>query len=85
MKVILLSHTPNPEKLISIATKNCYSPYSITQTQENLENGEIEKFVTMLVNIGHESPLEHISFTFGIEGVSRSLLAQLTRHRIASY
>lgn len=39
----------------------------------------------MLVNIGHESPLEHISFTFGIEGVSRSLLAQLTRHRIASY
>ena len=85
MKVVLLSHTPNPEKLISIAAKNCYSPYSITQTQENLENGEIEKFVTMLVNIGHESPLEHISFTFGIEGVSRSLLAQLTRHRIASY
>ena len=64
MKVTLLSHTPNPEKLISIAAKNCYSPYSITQTQENLENGEIEKFVTMLVNIGHESPLEHISFTF---------------------
>lgn len=85
MKVVILSHTPNPEKLISIAAKNCYSPYSITQTQENLENGEIEKFVTMLVNIGHESPLEHISFTFGIEGVSRSLLAQLTRHRIASY
>lgn len=85
MKVTLLSHTPNPKKLISIAAKNCYSPYSITQTQENLENGEIEKFVTMLVNIGHESPLEHISFTFGIEGVSRSLLAQLTRHRIASY
>lgn len=85
MKVVLLSHTPNPEKIVATAAKNCYSPYSITQTQENLENGEIEKFVTMLVNIGHESPLEHISFTFGIEGVSRSLLAQLTRHRIASY
>lgn len=55
MKVTLLSHTPNPEKLISIAAKNCYSPYSITQTQENLENGEIEKFVTMLVNIGQNA------------------------------
>lgn len=85
MNVILLSHTPNPENLVAIAAKNCYSPLSISQTQEKLENGEIEKFVNMLVKIGHESPLEHISFTFGIEGVSRSLLAQLTRHRIASY
>ena len=37
------------------------------------------------MSMGHESPIEHISFTFGIEGVSRSLLAQFTRHRIASY
>lgn len=35
--------------------------------------------------MGHDSPLEHASFTFAIEGVSRSLLAQITRHRIASY
>ncbi len=39
----------------------------------------------MLADLGHESPMEHAYFTFGIEGVSRSLLAQLTRHRIASY
>ena len=39
----------------------------------------------MLTEIGHESPVEHASFTFAIEGVSRSLLAQITRHRIASF
>ena len=39
----------------------------------------------MLTEIGHESPVEHVTFTFAIEGVSRSLLAQLTRHRLASY
>ena len=39
----------------------------------------------MLSEIGHESPIEHVSFTFGIEGVSRALLAQITRHRMASF
>ena len=42
-------------------------------------------FIDKLMNMGHESVLEHASFTFGIEGVSRVLLAQLTRHRIASF
>ena len=39
----------------------------------------------MLADLGHESPVEHATFTFGIEGVSRALLAQITRHRIASF
>ena len=39
----------------------------------------------MLSDLGHASPIEHASFTFGIEGVSRTLLAQITRHRIASF
>ena len=39
----------------------------------------------MLVNLGHESPIEHVNFTFGVEGVSRTLTHQLVRHRIASY
>ena len=39
----------------------------------------------MLTDFGHQSPIEHISFTFGIEEVSRTLLAQITRHRIASF
>lgn len=85
MKAVLLSHTPEPEKLVASAAKNCYSSSTIAQTQEKLTDDEIHRFVSMLAEIGHESPLEHISFTFGIEGVSRSLLAQLTRHRIASY
>jgi thymidylate synthase (FAD) len=46
---------------------------------------KIKKIITMLDSMGHQSPLEHVSFTFGIEGVSRSLLSQITRHRIASY
>ena len=42
-------------------------------------------YVAMLERLGHESPLEHVTFTFTIEGVSRAFLAQITRHRIASY
>ena len=37
------------------------------------------------MGMGHESVLEHVTFSFGVEGVSRVLLAQLTRHRIASF
>ena len=85
MKVILISHTPNPEKVVATAAKLCYSPCGINETQEKLTDEKIRDFVKMLAQIGHESPLEHVTFTFGIEGVSRALLAQLTRHRIASY
>lgn len=85
MKVTLLAHTPQPEKLIACAAKLCYSPSNIEDTQKKLTDENIQSFVKMLAQMGHESPLEHISFTFGIEGVSRALLAQITRHRIASY
>lgn len=85
MKVTLISHTPNPEKVVATAAKLCYSPVTIEETSEKLSEEKIKSFVQMLAKIGHESPLEHVSFTFGIEGVSRTLLAQLTRHRIASY
>ena len=67
MKVVLLSHTPEPEKLVASAAKNCYSSSTIAQTQEKLTDDEIHRFVSMLAEIGHESPLEHISFTFGID------------------
>ena len=52
---------------------------------DGLTEEKTAAFVDMLAEIGHESPIEHASFTFGVEGVSRSLLAQLTRHRLASY
>ena len=85
MKVTLLSHTPMPEKAVATAAKLCYSPCSIEETTNKLDEKNTASFIKMLAEIGHESPLEHISFTFGIEGVSRAFLAQITRHRIASY
>ena len=85
LNVEILAHTPNPDEIVAMGGKLCYSTSDIKGTQENLTDKEIKKFVNMLVKMGHESPLEHSTFTFGMEGVSRSLLAQITRHRIASY
>ena len=85
MKVKLLSHTPDPEKLVAAAAKNCYSASNVDNILEGLTEEKAESFVNMLSEIGHESPIEHVSFTFAIEGVSRSLLAQITRHRMASF
>ena len=84
-QVTLLTHTPAPERTIAAAARLCYSPASIADLLDNLSDEKASGFVGMLAEIGHESPIEHASFTFGIEGVSRSLLAQITRHRIASY
>lgn len=88
VKVTLLTHTQEPEKLVAAAAKLCYSSSDIDGLLESLDSGpesKTERFLAMLTEIGHESPIEHVSFTFGIEGVSRSLLAQITRHRIASF
>lgn len=84
-KVTLLSHTPNPDATIAAAAKLCYSSSDIASLQEKITAEEAQRFVKMLAGIGHQSPLEHTLFIFGIEGVSRSLLAQITRHRIASF
>lgn len=85
MKVTLLAHTPEPEKLIAAAAKLCYASADIDTVLDGLNEEKITSFLNMLSDIGHESPIEHITFTFGIEGVSRALLAQITRHRIASF
>lgn len=85
LKVKLIQHTPEPERLVAAAAKLCYSQAGIDEIARGLSPSAIENFLNMLGEIGHESPIEHISFTFGIAGVSRALLAQLTRHRIASY
>lgn len=85
MKVQLIAHTPNPEKVVAAAAKLCYSNAEIDTLLDGLTEEKSKEFVAMLSSLGHESPTEHVSFTFAIEGVSRSLLAQITRHRIASY
>ncbi|WP_251860694.1 FAD-dependent thymidylate synthase [Clostridium sp. Marseille-Q2269] len=85
MKVKLLEYTPNSEKLIASAAKLCYSSSGIEDLQNNLDKEKVDRFLNMLMSYGHESPIEHVSFSFGIEGVSRSLTHQLVRHRIGSY
>ena len=85
MKVQLLRYTPEGEKLIASAAKLCYSPSGIGSIERGLDEASTAKFLEMLADLGHESPIEHISFTFGVEGVSRTLSHQLVRHRIASY
>ena len=85
MKVILIRHTLSPEETVALGAKLCYSKSSIEDLQEKISSKDQSAFIDKLMNMGHESVFEHASFTFGIEGVSRVLLAQLTRHRIASF
>ncbi len=83
--VTLISHTPEPERTVAAAAKLCYSDCGAEELLDGLTDERAGKFVRMLGELGHDSPLEHASFTFAIEGVSRVFLAQMTRHRIASY
>lgn len=85
MKVKLLAYTPDAEKLVAAAARFCYSPADADTIMDGLTEEKTADFLQMLMEIGHESPVEHATFTFAIEGVSRSLLAQITRHRIASF
>ncbi|MDR0856168.1 MAG: FAD-dependent thymidylate synthase, partial [Clostridiales bacterium] len=83
--VTLLSHTPEPEKVVALAAKLCYSDADVTELRRGVSETDTAKFIAMLIRLGHLSTIEHASFTFSIEGVSRALLAQITRHRIASF
>lgn len=85
VNVVLIAHTPNPEKTVAASAKLCYSATNATNLLDGLSDEKASSFVEMLSEIGHESPIEHVSFTFAIDGVSRSLSHQLVRHRIASY
>ncbi|QXM07291.1 FAD-dependent thymidylate synthase [Crassaminicella indica] len=85
MKVELIQYTPQPERVVAAAAKLCYSRVGVDEIMENLTDEKIDSFLNMLMDLGHESPIEHISFTFAVEGVSRVLTHQLVRHRIASY
>ena len=85
LKVFLLRHTPAPEETIALAAKLCYSKSTISELKDRISQKDQSEFIQKLMDMGHESVLEHVSFTFGVEGISRVLLAQLTRHRIASF
>lgn len=87
MNVKLLEMSQNAISLIYVACRQCYSEKFagdvFSDTPVSLERQE--EFVKSIVASGHQSPLEHVKFTFAIEGVSRALTHQLVRHRLASY
>ena len=85
MLVTLIAHTNDPEKTVAAAAKLCYSDAHIETLLDGLTPEKTAAFLQKLSDLGHASPIEHASFTFGIEGVSRTFLAQVTRHRIASF
>jgi thymidylate synthase (FAD) len=85
LNVVLLRHTPEPEEVVAIAAKLCYSASGVDELKQKIEARDQAAFVEKLASIGHLSPIEHVSFTFGIEGISRACSHQLVRHRVASY
>lgn len=70
-KVTLLCHTPDPQRVVAAAAKLCYSSQTVEGLLDGLTDEKTESFIHMLMGLGHESPVEHVSFTFAIEGVSR--------------
>lgn len=85
MKVALIRHTLSPEEVVALGARLCYSKARVDDLLERVEAKDQTAFVHKIMGMGHDSVLEHASFTFGIEGVSRVLLAQITRHRLASF
>ena len=85
MDVTLLYHTPEPERAVATAARLCYAPVGGRELMESLTDDKIRKVLTTIMASGHFSTLEHASYTFAVEGVSRALTHQLVRHRLASY
>ena len=85
MRVELLYHTPNPERAIATAARLCYAPIGASELMEDMPTKRMYSVLSTVLTGGHFSTLEHASFTFALEGVSRTLTHQLVRHRLASY
>lgn len=78
MKVELLAHTPDPDMLCAYAAHICYST-------EPFKADRSTRILHKVMANGHLSVLEHASFTFLVEGLSRVASHQLVRHRLASF
>ena len=85
MQVELLYHTPDPERAVATAARLCYAPVGASELMETLSQEKIEHVLGTIMSSGHFSTLEHASYTFAIDGVSRAMTHQLVRHRLASY
>ena len=85
LNVTLIAHTPEPEKVIAMASRTCYSALDLEGLDKKTDTADNAAYIRRVLASGHTSIAEHASFTFGLEGVSRTLLAQITRHRVASF
>lgn len=85
VSVTLLTHTPNPEKVIAMAARLCYSKLNVMDLDDQLTKEKCIEMINKVSDMGHTSILEHVYFTFAISGVSRIITQQLTRHRIATF
>lgn len=85
MQVELLYHTPDPERAIATAARLCYAPVGAAELMETMPEERVKSVLSTIMSAGHTSTLEHASYTFAVDGVSRALTHQLVRHRIASF
>ncbi len=85
MQVELLYHTPDPERAIATAARLCYAPVGAFELMETMPEERVASVLSTIMESGHFSTLEHASYTFAIDGVSRALTHQLVRHRLASF
>jgi thymidylate synthase (FAD) len=85
MDVRLLYHTPEPERAVAAAARLCYAPVGAAELLEHMTDDAVKRVLKIVITSGHTSTLEHASYTFAIDGVSRALTHQLVRHRLASY
>ena len=85
MQVELLYHTPDPERAIATAARLCYAPVGASELMETMPPERVRSVLSTIMGSGHFSTLEHASYTFAVDGVSRALTHQLVRHRIASF
>lgn len=85
MHVELLYHTPDPERAIATAARLCYAPVGASELMETMPEERVRSVLSTIMRSGHFSTLEHVSYTFAVEGVSRALTHQLVRHRLASF
>lgn len=85
MNVVLLYHTPNPESAVATAARLCYAPVGAAELMTTMTDARTHSVLRTILESGHFSTLEHVAYTFAVEGVSRTLTHQLVRHRLASF
>lgn len=78
MNVILLNHTPL--EVADIAICKCYG------NEPHSDSEKVKARINRVANVSkHASTIEHLNYSFDIDGISRGCLQELARHRIASY